>query len=146
MCPDDVDDAGSTYLLGPEVDVFRCREMLLLLANEPPDGNRTQHKSIDGDCRDPYIDEAGREVVAERAQGAPTLFIAAKRLLVVGGSRKITTAKLFFWPVARERSGMKQDFLLPVGIHDFDPFQASKRHLMLDFRNVGDGGWYVERW
>lgn len=50
------------------------------LPAQVPDGQDAPEDAKEGHARDPDIHKAGRKVVAERAQRAPSLWIRAKRL------------------------------------------------------------------
>lgn len=99
--------------------VLRCRQLLLLLL-KPPDGDGTKEDTIYGDGSDPDVDEARREVVSKRTQGAPSLCVAAK-IVARGVGGEIVAAQLLLWSVAGERPGVQQHLLLAVRIHDCDP-------------------------
>lgn len=107
------------YLFNPEMRVLRRRQLLLLLL-QPPDGDGAEEDSIYGDRSDPDVDEARREVVSKRTQGAPSLFIAAE-IVARGVGGEIVAAQLLLRSVAGERAGVQQHLLLAVRIHDCDP-------------------------
>jgi hypothetical protein len=101
------------YLLCPKVPVLG-EVGRLRFSEHKPEGQGAAEDAEDGDQGDPDIDKAGREIVAEGAQGPPALRITTKRLLEFVGRAEIAVAELLEGPVAGEGPGQLEDLLRMV--------------------------------